>query len=301
MSEENSWGISVLDGKNHDSWFSHFQLKLRGKEVYYVVTQTLINACRVVSSPDNAENFHDPILNIDKKEKYLRDEGTAIDLMFRSLSLDDQALYDEYDSAFSLWAYLRSKYQQTDSTTANEYMTLIQNFSFNDMTIIQGWDKLNEYRRKLCAADMRSKHSYQDEALLLILIRSLPKEYVATIDTLDAITDLSVEEKLKRLQTKESRLISSQRNENAFPSFQNDKTRSSRELRTTPEQSEDSGYSPLCYLCGRRHFIKACPFMEIAQDAVHEYIRTTKSIRNTPKQRDSGRSSLSQARSPSQI
>lgn len=135
----------------------------------------------------------------------------------------------------------------------------------------------------------------------MILIRSLPKEYVATIDTLDAMKDLPVEEKLKQLQTKESRLISSQRNENAFPSFKNDKNRFLRDLQTTSEQSEDSGYSPPCYLCGRRHFIKACPFMEVAQDAVHEYIRTTKSICITPKQRDSCRSLLFQARSPSNI
>lgn len=226
----------------------------------------------------------DPILHNEKREKYFRDEGTAIDLMFRSLSLDDQALYDEYDSAFSLWAYLRSKYQQIDSTTANEYMTLIQNFSFDDMTITQGWDKLKEYRRKLCAADIRSKHAYQDEALLLILIRSLPSEYVATIDTLDALTELSVEEKLKRLQTKETRLISSHRNENAFPSYSRDK---------------DTGYSPTCYLCRRRHFIKACPFMEFAQDAVEEYIRTAKSIHKTSKNMNSGHSSLSRTRSPS--
>ena len=111
MMEENSWGIPVLNGKNHDSRFRHYQVKLRGGAVYYVVTQTLTNACRVASSPDNAKNFHEPILNIDKKEKHHRDEGTAINLMLGSLSLDDQALYDEYDSAFSLWAYLRLKYQ----------------------------------------------------------------------------------------------------------------------------------------------------------------------------------------------
>jgi hypothetical protein len=39
-------------------------------------------------------------INVDKRDKYLEDEATAIDLLFRSLSDDDQALVDEYDTAF---------------------------------------------------------------------------------------------------------------------------------------------------------------------------------------------------------
>lgn len=77
---------------------------------------------------------------------------------------------------------------------ANEYMTLIQTFTLGDLKIIEACDRLKDYKRRLCAADEDAKYTYRDKALLLILIRALPKEYTATIDTLDAISDITVEE-----------------------------------------------------------------------------------------------------------
>ncbi|KAI0991866.1 hypothetical protein K3495_g16321, partial [Podosphaera aphanis] len=219
------------------------------------------------------------VLNIEKRAQYLRDEATAIDLLFRSLTQDDQALYDEYDSAYSLWSYLQSKYRQTDPSTANEYMTNIQLFKLEDMTIVEAWDKLKDYRRKLCAADSGQKDTYRDPVLLLILIRALPKDYTATIDTIDAQTGLSVEEKLKRLQLKETRMATEARNEGAFAgSF---KSRGGRKpashQRMLSDDSDEPGFSPPCYICEKKHFVKACPFMDIARTAVRDHIRRIKS------------------------
>ena len=39
-------------------------------------------------------------LNIEKKAKYFKDEATALNLMFRLLSEDDQALFDEYNRIY---------------------------------------------------------------------------------------------------------------------------------------------------------------------------------------------------------
>ncbi|KAG9384357.1 hypothetical protein A1F94_003904 [Pyrenophora tritici-repentis] len=47
--------------------------------------------------------------------------------------------------------------------------------------------------------------TYKDSALLLVLIRSLPKEFKTTIDTLNAQLNLTVEQKLKFLEEKEVR------------------------------------------------------------------------------------------------
>jgi hypothetical protein len=66
-------------------------------------------------------------------------------------------------------------------------MTKIQMFTFGaDNTIVRAWDKLKDYRRKLRAADLNAKNAYNDLALLLVLVRALPKEYETTIDTLNA-------------------------------------------------------------------------------------------------------------------
>ncbi len=61
-------------------------------------------------------------LNIEKKAKYLKDEATALNLMFRLLSKDNQALFDEYNRIYDFWVYLNNKYSKTDTTTANIYI-----------------------------------------------------------------------------------------------------------------------------------------------------------------------------------
>jgi uncharacterized FlgJ-related protein len=58
-------------------------------------------------------------------------------------------------------------------------MTKIRNFRFQlekqpEMTIIEAWDKLKEYSRKIGVADQAANSIYQDTALFLILTWSLP-------------------------------------------------------------------------------------------------------------------------------
>ncbi len=76
-------------------------------------------------------------LNIERKAKYLKDKATALDLMFRSLSKDNQALFNEYSYTYNFWVYLHKKYSKTNATTANIYITNIQTFTFSkDSTIV---------------------------------------------------------------------------------------------------------------------------------------------------------------------
>ncbi len=65
---------------------------------------------------------------------------------------------------------------------------------------------MKDYRHKLGAADTNAKTAYNDTTLLLVLIRSLPKSFKTTIDTLNAQSSLTVDNKLKHLEEKESRI-----------------------------------------------------------------------------------------------
>lgn len=91
--------IPILTCDNHDSWFHRYKVKLTGKGVYYVVQQPMIQACQItvinklakrVDVLDLKEDAKaksassDTMLNVEKKEKYLRDKATAIDYIFRS-------------------------------------------------------------------------------------------------------------------------------------------------------------------------------------------------------------------------
>jgi hypothetical protein len=65
---------------------------------------------------------------------------------------------------------------------------------------------LKDYRHKLKAVDTNAKTAYNNTTLLLVLIRSLLKSFKTTIDTLNAQSSLTVNNKLKHLEEKESRI-----------------------------------------------------------------------------------------------
>ena len=175
--EKEEWKIPKLTAENHDAWFRRNKVKLKGKRVFYVCERSMAEHCQIATTGDLSDTDKKTTevrINVETRDKYLEDEATAIDLLFRSLSGYDQALVDEYDTAFQFWAYLRKKYTQTNATAANMYMTKIQTFTFDsESTIVGSWEKLKDYRRKLVSADADTNRAYKDSSLLLILIRSL--------------------------------------------------------------------------------------------------------------------------------
>jgi len=283
--EKGEWKIPNLTAENHDAWFRRNKIKLKGKRVFYVCEKSLEEHCQIVTAEDLSDAVKElditdkktvkVRINVDKRDKYLEDEATAIELLFRSLSGDDQALIDEYDTAFQFWAYLQRKYTQTDATAANMYMTRIQTFTFDsESTIIGSWEKLKDYRRKLVSADADTNGAYKDSALLLVLTRSLPKRFGTTIDTLNAQLNLTVEQKLKFLEEKEIR-DQQDANEQALPAFRKahkyvpPHKRGNRDLSPNPEPSATSGIE--CYLCDEPHYMRDCTKLVKARKLLREY------------------------------
>jgi hypothetical protein len=281
--EKEEWKIPKLTAENHDAWFRRNKVKLKGKRVFYVCEKSLAECCRIATANELPDAMREmditdktakAYINIDKRDKYLEDEATAIDLLFRSLSDDDQALVDEYDTAFQFWAYLRKKYTQTDATAANMYMTRIQTFTFDsDSTIVGSWEKLKDCRRKLVAADADTEGAYKDSALLLILVRSLPTRFRTTIDTLNAQLNLTVEQKLKFLEEKEGR-DQQDASEQALPAFRKaikyvpPHKRGNRDLSPNSESGATSGIQ--CYLCDEPHYMRDCSKLVKARKLLRE-------------------------------
>ncbi|KAF7578672.1 UBN2 multi-domain protein [Pyrenophora tritici-repentis] len=305
--EKEEWKIPQLTAENHDTWFRRNKVKLKGKKVFYVCEKNLVQHCQIATASRLTEAMeeleiaetdkHTKIrVNIEKRDKYLEDEATAIDLLFRSLSEDDQALIDEYDTAFQFWAYLQKKYTQTDATTANIYMTRIQTFTFNPgNTIVGSWEKLKDYRRKLVAADADTNGAYKDSALLLVLIRSLPKEFKTTIDTLNAQLNLTVEQKLKFLEEKEVR-DQQDANEKALPAFRKTekyvppyRRRNHKNSPLSSDSESGAKFTVQCFLCDGAHGVRDCPRRERARKLLKEYDakKSSKLLVKTPKQRNS--------------
>ena len=287
--DRKEWKIPKLTAENHDAWFRRNKVVLKGKRVFYVCEKGVVEHCQIKTPEGLVESFEElevsgaekPTkvrLNIDKRNKYLEDEATAIELLFRSLSDEDQALIDEYETAFDLWAYLRKKYTQTDTTAANMYMTKLQTFTFNtDSTILGSWETLKNYRRKLVAADANTNGIYKDHALLLILIRSLPNRFKSTVDTLSAQSNITVEQKIKFLEEKEAR-DQLDTDDQAHTAFRKPHKRSKAGSTSTSESESETRSGAECYLCSEPHYMRECPDLRRAQKLLHAY-KTEKKMR----------------------
>ncbi|KAG9247602.1 hypothetical protein BJ878DRAFT_388211, partial [Calycina marina] len=158
-----------------------------------------------------------------------------------------------------LWAYLQMKYSQIDATTAN---IKIQTFTFVEgTTVTEVWEKLKDYRRKLRAADTNAKSAYNHWALLLVLVRSLPKSFATTIDTISARGNLTVEDKLKYLEEKESRARNEDEQAHAAIRVRSDEYTPPHRRRHSSdfERSKSPRNKPKCYLCDERYWMRDCP------------------------------------------
>ncbi len=65
---------------------------------------------------------------------------------------------------------------------------------------------MKDYRYKLRVVDTNAKTAYNNAILLLVLIRSLLKSFKTIINTLNAQSSLTVNNKLKHLEKKESKI-----------------------------------------------------------------------------------------------
>ena len=274
------YNVPTLGKENHESWFLQQQVKLEGKQVFYTCEQTLRSYAGVATigtiaqgleelSITNSESgqVKEIRINIEKRDKFMADQAVAISLLFRSLTPDDQSLYLEYKTAYEFWSYLKKKYSQIDETSADKYMTKIQNFSYNQEDGIKAsWDKLKLYRRKLISADPDTKDAYKDKGLLKVLIRSLPRtEYKATTDSLRVQVGLSVEAKLKLLEEKESELQDEQE-EKAHAAFKKGKSKESHNRQSSGSSGDYRNRK--CYLCDGNHTVRDCKYLEGARNDV---------------------------------
>ncbi|KAI0994774.1 hypothetical protein K3495_g13408 [Podosphaera aphanis] len=274
--------VPVLSKETHERWFRNMSIRLRAKGVLYVTTTTLAEFA-LANLTDITAGVADLNLasseakssekgyNMEMKSKWMADDAVALTTMMRRLNEDDEALVDEHPSAKEMWNYLRKKYTKSSPVMANDNLTAIQTFDFDDYpSVTVAWDKLQDFRRKLGVASPDMKKAYTDSALFLVLIRSLPRDYASTIDGIAVQVSLTIDEKLQYLVEKESRLSRIQ--DQAHVSFQ------ARGKKFVPHQhrqeyssSSDGSQasSGKCMLCREKdHWLRFCPFLVQAQDYV---------------------------------
>lgn len=111
-------------------------VKLRGKQAFHTIEQTLPEFARIAATPEGIHEgiehltLRDTRLKNDKVSQYRMDEPKAISILFPSLSDNDHLLLAEHTTAKNLWTYLKDKYQQVDATSADVCGSKIRNFAF---------------------------------------------------------------------------------------------------------------------------------------------------------------------------
>ncbi|RAL61043.1 hypothetical protein DID88_010139 [Monilinia fructigena] len=126
-SRDYSKRIPPLTQENHERWTRQIRIQLRGKGWFYTCEKTLYEYARIAVVDDLIQDFEELQvssgssssttkirLNIDKKATFLKDDASALSYICRSLSDDDEALVEEYDTAKKLWDYLAVKYSRID-------------------------------------------------------------------------------------------------------------------------------------------------------------------------------------------
>lgn len=292
MSEQrNSWVIEKLTRTNREIWFRLMKARFQSKGVSYILQSILEEYAKVteplnitdrsneevevitdsikninLNASNTSPNNRRIILNIEKKQEYLKDEGTMKYLLLQGLDDDDQALFDEYEAPMALWNYLVSKYKKPSKLAASQYTRELNNFEFTgDLTINDAWNKLKDLRRKIIAAKPTSKGQYDDESLMLILTNSLPNQFQSVIDDLNINSNLSIDDQLKHLESKEERL--------ALKKEPNEPALISRNL-LKPKKLQSKNYSesnPVeCFLCDDHHYVVDCKYLAHCRDVVSD-------------------------------
>jgi LTR polyprotein gag-polypeptide-like protein len=201
--------VPTLTYENHEGWFHLQKTKLQGKGIYYIIEETKYDfawikrvtsaTTKTIEAPTISELGDTGVdgltstferlggtWNKEKAKTYDQDQAKALYILLISLSTDDQALIDEYPQVKDVWTQLKVKYEKTNATTADFYITKLHEWKFDEEKGIDAmWAKLKEYRHKIISADINFKSSYPDKSLFTIFTTRLPKStYKPPIDSL---------------------------------------------------------------------------------------------------------------------
>ena len=300
---KDKWDIPTLAQDNHDLWFRRYKIKLKGKGIFYVCTKDIQDACKVAGDGLKEEQYKGMeaeyewveiedekkvktkiTLNIEKKSKYMEDDAHTLDLMFKALNEGDQALYDQYPSAFTMWKHLQLKYNTPNEFQARDLLNKITHFSFNEKeSTMAGWDRLKGYRNKLYSV---AKVFHDDVTIYLSYTAALPKQYDTVVDTLAFQASLSVSEKVRAISAKDADLLTKRSKEKGHGAQEQGWRAGEKYVPPQRRNSNDSDVSMVdatpglkCYLCDQNHGILNCQYFDAARREVKNIMNDERKVR----------------------
>ena len=298
IEREEGFRVEKLTKTNKDLWFRSIEAKLGSKGVLYVTEKSLVEYAQVASVGGITEGLEDltiddedatttaerqPVkktvrLNIEKREKYEKDNYIALSIILQAVHPDDSDAFDDYKRSVSdWWAATKKKYSETNTRIGNQYVSQIQNFTWKKNTNVQStWAELKGIRRKLVAVSDHYKAQYDDEVLYMILTDKAPQVYRPTVRTLEMFDGKSVEDRILSLESAEIYEGINKLNDKAHiaggkynipqrrrPSAGSDTSMKSR------SNSPDNSKIVNCFLCNKEgHVMINCRWLDFAKEQV---------------------------------
>lgn len=204
------------------------------------------------------------IQNQEKVEKWKRDDAKVRYTLRICLNDFDNEDVAELTSARGIWERLRKKYTDTRDSTSTSLLARLTTYKKpEDMSIRQAWGDIQRLRRQLKDADAEMALVFKEDKLFRIFLASLPLSYSAIRDTL-ATTEISVDNKLRRLKDKEDELLITD-TQVAMVAKDNSRPRSRRRASSSSSRSPPRRRAAIkCFLCEGRHSFRECPDLDYA-------------------------------------
>lgn len=165
------------------------------------------------------------------------------------MSLEDQQEMEDKDTARELWEALETKYKETLTTHARQYLKQYVNFEVTG-TIDEAWSQIHTLARRIVTIRPELGVLDKPSERIQILLSALPEAYSSLVDSIDGQLNLNPPQILARLQEKEAQVGPVQPVEKAMA------TKLKR--------------GPSCFLCQKKHGVLNCPWLETCQKLIKQ-------------------------------
>lgn len=323
--------MPVLTRQNHERFFKQLKLYFDGESIGYVLDQTEFEYAAFQREGGVTPNTDDSIedisktmgdlsasgiqgsskgkgkekeqpywtWNVEKRKEYKAASAKVLYTLSICIDEMDNEYIEDFNTATEKWEALKSKYGKIRPQAQREHVNKLTSFTLEDgMTIEDAWTKIKELRRRVVDANPALKPAFPESQLFELLLAGLPDGYSVTRATLDAQTNLSVQDKLYILQKQEDQLAVV---EKAMLARGNDKWKSKQKRQARTSSGSDSGsdhFVPRCYLCDGPHIAGKCKYLRRARSFTKKHLETTQSSNHGKSDRHQSRSKAVSSRTP---
>jgi hypothetical protein len=239
----------ILTRENYRDWFQDLKDYFKGEGVFWV-----IQAVNTVDTPSSTLSDAIPgsLLQSQHGPEWEKANSKARYHMRICLSQDDRREIEELEKAKEVWAHLWSKYNKSFKADAMRLVKQFVNYEMSEEdTIRAAWVHLQNLGTRIAEIDSSQSHLKTKEERIKYLLAALPESYKSMKQAIQVQPYLTPDDILLLLESQEA-----------------EANRTKESAMFAKRGYQDSGSRQKCHLCEGDHWIKDCPGLSVARQAV---------------------------------